>query len=138
MTHPIIRPRVAQMLKAGGIDPLFIDIADLNASINAAKRPLRTPLSFSLLAVVEEAVSAAATAFLGTAESSMTGMIVQERIARGLHPSTSYYFSMHPNCTVLPCSVPQYYLRRDKRMSIRGTSDKVRPLLSRLPQNKNL
>ncbi|GLI71237.1 hypothetical protein VaNZ11_016358 [Volvox africanus] len=135
MTHPTIRPRVAQMLKAGGIDPLFIDIADLNASIGAAKRPLRTPLSFSLLAVVEEAVSAAATAFLGTAESSMTGMIVQERIARGLDPSTSYFFSLHPSCTVLPCAVPEYYLRRDKRLSSRGTSDKKLPLLSRLPQD---
>ncbi|GIL80067.1 hypothetical protein Vretifemale_9254, partial [Volvox reticuliferus] len=136
MTHPIIRPRVTQMLKAGGIDPLFIDISDLNASMRAAKRPLRTKLSFSLLAVVEEAVSAAATAFVGTAESSMTGMIVQERIARGQDPSSNYFFSPHPNCTVLPCAVPVYYTRRDKRLSKRGASDRRLPLLSQLPPPK--
>ncbi len=64
-------------LQAVGIKPLFIDMSQLNASIRAAGQRLQTPLSVSLLAMVEEAVAAEATAFLGSGESSMTGMIVQ-------------------------------------------------------------
>ncbi len=86
-------------MQAGGINPVYMDMAELNASMHqpqptgtaatrkrgprgggaARPRGFSTPLSVSMLAVVEEAVSAAATVFLGTAESSMTGMIVQVR-----------------------------------------------------------
>lgn len=70
--HP--RPQLG--LQAGGIQPLHLDMLDLNASIQSLAQ-LKTPPSFSLLALVEEAVAACAMAFLGTAESSMTGMVVQ-------------------------------------------------------------
>ncbi|KAG2426204.1 hypothetical protein HXX76_013185 [Chlamydomonas incerta] len=115
MTHPVIRPRVFRMLKAGGINPVYMDMAELNASLQEPSsrvggRPrISTPLSVSLLAVVEEAVSAAATVFMGTAESSMTGMIVQERLARGSPPASSYYMSRAPDCAELPCPLPGYY-----------------------------
>ena len=81
--------------QAGGISPVYMDMAELNASLHRQPSPqqqqqqagrgprITTPLSVSLLAVVEEAVSAAATVFLGTAESSMTGMIVQVRCRCG-------------------------------------------------------
>ncbi|EFJ43786.1 hypothetical protein VOLCADRAFT_95915 [Volvox carteri f. nagariensis] len=132
MTHPTIRPRVARMLKAGGINAAFLDLSDLMSINMEAARPLRSPMSFSLLAIVEEAVAADARAFLGTAESSMTGMIVQlsehplyfvpsvpclvhddscwgqERIARGLDPSDCYFFS---DSSMNPNRVTDFYVR---------------------------
>ncbi|KAG2436023.1 hypothetical protein HYH02_011735 [Chlamydomonas schloesseri] len=110
MTHPVIRPRVFRMLKAGGIDPVFMDMEQFAAALRRpGTTPLATPMSFSLLAMVEEAVSAAAVAFLGTAESSMTGMIVQERLAHGGAPQHTYYISEEPACAQLPCPLPRYY-----------------------------
>ncbi|EFJ39283.1 hypothetical protein VOLCADRAFT_101155 [Volvox carteri f. nagariensis] len=105
MTHPTIRPRVARMLKAGGINAAFLDLSDLMSINMEAARPLRSPMSFSLLAIVEEAVAADARAFLGTAESSMTGMIVQT-------PYHSYTAFLHwldinpPNDLTLPVHSP--------------------------------
>ncbi|KAG2486715.1 hypothetical protein HYH03_014643 [Edaphochlamys debaryana] len=64
---------------------------------------LHTPPSVSLLGVVEEAIAAAATAFVGTTESSMTGMIVQERLARGMSPDDMYFFGARDDCADLPC-----------------------------------
>ncbi|PNW79651.1 hypothetical protein CHLRE_08g361600v5 [Chlamydomonas reinhardtii] len=110
MTHPLIRPRVFRMLKAGGIDPVFMDMEHFAAALRRpGAAPLATPLSFSLLAMAEEAVSAAAVAFLGTAESSMTGMIVQERLAHGGAPQHTYYMAEEPACADLPCPLPRYY-----------------------------
>ncbi|KAG2426206.1 hypothetical protein HXX76_013187 [Chlamydomonas incerta] len=142
MTHPTIRPRVFRMLKAGGIDPIFIDMAQFNASVAAAeassgsssssggssgRTALRTPVSNSLLAMVEEAVAAMATVFLGTAESSMTGMIVQERLTRGLPPESTFFMSPHPNCTVAPCALRDYYTRRAERLAKQGTLKAMQP-----------
>ncbi|PNH01267.1 hypothetical protein TSOC_012859, partial [Tetrabaena socialis] len=102
MTHPTIRPRVFRMLRAAGIQPIYMDMKHLatresppaggggpatagggepapaGSDNGGGPAPLaRSAPSFSLLAMVEEAVAAAATVFLGTAESSMTGMVVQ-------------------------------------------------------------
>ncbi|GFR49713.1 hypothetical protein Agub_g11867 [Astrephomene gubernaculifera] len=140
MTHPIIRPRVFRMLEAGGIRPLYIDIPHLNNSLftesaaatgttaselsvrsrfSGVSSPgsprLRTPMSFSLLALVEEAVAAAATVFLGTGESSMTGMIVQERLSRGSSPHDVYFLSPRTNHTVMPCRLSDFYALRESR-----------------------
>ncbi|EFJ43784.1 hypothetical protein VOLCADRAFT_106625 [Volvox carteri f. nagariensis] len=123
MTHPTIRPRVARMLKAGGINAAFLDLSDLMSINMEAARPLRSPMSFSLLAIVEEAVAADARAFLGTAESSMTGMIVQrlhpstpcpqERIARELNPRHCYFFSPRPSNELMPRRITNLYANRD-------------------------
>ncbi|KAG2486716.1 hypothetical protein HYH03_014644 [Edaphochlamys debaryana] len=73
---------------------------------------LHTPPSVSLLAVVEEAIAAAAVAFVGSKESSMTGVIVQERLARGMSPDDMYYFGPHLDCAELPCTLASFYDRR--------------------------
>eukprot|EP00198_Chlamydomonas_reinhardtii_P006673 XP_001696009.1 predicted protein [Chlamydomonas reinhardtii] len=55
---------------------------------------------YSLLAMVEEAVAATATVFLGSGESSMTGMIVQ-RTALAWRPSQRSPMALFPHCNSL-------------------------------------
>ncbi|GFR52195.1 hypothetical protein Agub_g14733, partial [Astrephomene gubernaculifera] len=77
-------------------------------------------LTFSHLAMVEEAVCARAKVFVGTKESSMTGTIVQERLAHQLPPGDSYCFFRRPGFEQRPISVPEYYVINN-RTATRGS-----------------
>ncbi|PNH07178.1 hypothetical protein TSOC_006413, partial [Tetrabaena socialis] len=130
MAHPAVRPRVFRMLEAANIRPVVMGMHHLEGVasplVAASDRPngtaeriravaaappglLRSPASFSLLAMVEEAVAVAAAAFLGTAESSMTGAIMQERLAQGLAPASNFYFAPQSACRATPCPLPHFY-----------------------------
>ncbi|PNW74191.1 hypothetical protein CHLRE_13g588850v5 [Chlamydomonas reinhardtii] len=107
MTHPKVREVVRSSLAAAGITPLFMDLPDLK--MPAGDKALSTGLTFSLLAMVEEAVCAQAKAFVGTKESSMSATIILERIGHGLDLNDSYTFFRRLGYEEKPITIPGWY-----------------------------
>ncbi|KAG2497631.1 hypothetical protein HYH03_004371 [Edaphochlamys debaryana] len=80
MSYPELRPVISQMYGKVGIKPVYYNEEDLEDAVGYR--------SISLLGMVEEEIAYEADVFIGTSYSSMTGIIMQERYARG-KPMTS-------------------------------------------------
>ncbi|KXZ47728.1 hypothetical protein GPECTOR_33g610 [Gonium pectorale] len=128
MCHPKVRSVVQSQLRRAGVEPLFMDLKDINSSATGGSGAMATNVSYSLLAMVEEAVCIRAKAFVGTKESSMTGTIVQERLGHGVPPEDSYSFFGGIDYETRPIDVPAWYKRPGFNAS--GT-DKWRQMLAR-------
>ncbi|PNH06059.1 hypothetical protein TSOC_007621, partial [Tetrabaena socialis] len=85
MTIPQLRERVTQLYEAAGLAPVYYDEADLQEAVGYK--------STSLLGMVEEEVAFEADVFIGTSYSSMTGIIMQERFARGKPKDSTLTFT---------------------------------------------
>ncbi|GIL83940.1 hypothetical protein Vretimale_10950 [Volvox reticuliferus] len=85
MSYPSIRDRIIEMYTAAGVEPIFFDEDDLEAAVGYR--------SVSLLGMVEEEIALGANVFIGTSYSSITGIISQERYARGIWPGHTLTFS---------------------------------------------
>ncbi|KAG2497292.1 hypothetical protein HYH03_004875 [Edaphochlamys debaryana] len=107
MTHPRVRTVVEGILHQAGLQPVFMEMADVNPELAGIQ--LSTNLTFSLLAMVEEAVCAKSKAFVGTKESSMTGTIIQDRLGHGVPPEDSYSFFRREGFEAKPVTVPDWY-----------------------------
>lgn len=85
MTYPVVRPKVKALLAAEGIRAVFYDEVDLEKAVGYK--------SISLLGMLEEEIAFEAEVFIGTSYSSMTGIIQQERFARGIPTTKTYVFA---------------------------------------------
>ncbi|GIL56383.1 hypothetical protein Vafri_11756 [Volvox africanus] len=85
MSYPSIRDRITEMYRAAGVKPIFFDEDDLEEAVGYR--------SVSLLGMVEEEIALGADVFIGTSYSSITGIISQERYARGIWPGRTIAFS---------------------------------------------
>ncbi|KAG2486987.1 hypothetical protein HYH03_014359 [Edaphochlamys debaryana] len=86
MSYPELRPVISRMYDSVDLDPVYYDEADLEKEMGYR--------SISLLGMVEEEIAYEADVFIGTSYSSMTGVILQERFARG-EPTTLPHLHAH-------------------------------------------
>ncbi|KAG2489417.1 hypothetical protein HYH03_012055 [Edaphochlamys debaryana] len=77
MSYPELRPLITKKYDEVGLKAVFYDMPDLESELGY--RP-----SISMLGMVEQEIAFQANIFIGSSRSTMTGMVQQERFARGV------------------------------------------------------
>ncbi|KAG2489413.1 hypothetical protein HYH03_012052 [Edaphochlamys debaryana] len=86
MSYPELKRVITKMYREAGLRPIFYEQKDLEAELGRKT-------SISMLGMVEQEIAYQANIFIGSAPSSMTGMVQQERFARGIPMENTVVFS---------------------------------------------
>ncbi|KAG2489412.1 hypothetical protein HYH03_012051 [Edaphochlamys debaryana] len=86
MSYPELKDVITKMYEKVGLHPFFYEMSDLEAELGYKT-------SISMLGMVEQEISYQANIFIGSSISSMTGMVMQERFARGIPMENTPVFS---------------------------------------------
>ncbi|KAG2489414.1 hypothetical protein HYH03_012053 [Edaphochlamys debaryana] len=77
MSYPELKGIITKMYREAGLRPVFYEMKDLEAELGHKT-------SISMLGMVEQEIAFQANIFIGSSRSTMTGMVQQERFARGV------------------------------------------------------